>query len=107
MKLRNYKNLSEFYANKPWCFPSVKMFSPKKQWAQRKYDNNLINAEYKRKFKDNFALKNAGELQHMFDHHGQIQTTMWECALRDLKPDSHYAKEKSKSKSPKKAKKMS
>jgi len=31
---------------------------------------------------------------------------MWECSLRDLKPDSHYAKEKKgKSKSPKKAKK--
>jgi len=72
MKLRNYKNSSEFYAGRHWCFPSVKVFSPKKQWAQRKGDVNLLNAEYKRKFKDQFAQKNAGELQHMFDKQGMI-----------------------------------
>jgi hypothetical protein len=38
MKLRCYKNTTDYNANQPWCFPSVKQFSPRRQWAQRKKD---------------------------------------------------------------------
>ena len=62
MKLRTYKNITEYNANRAWCFPSVKQFSPRKQWEIRKKDTALINAEYKRKFNDTFAQKNANEL---------------------------------------------
>lgn len=64
MKLRNYKNITEYYANKPWCFPSVKEFSPRKQWALSKQDVNLLNAEFKKKFVDRYYEKNASELIH-------------------------------------------
>lgn len=64
MKLRTYKNVTEYNANRPWCFPSVKQFSPRKQWEIRKKDTGLVNAEYKRKFNDDFAQKNANELLH-------------------------------------------
>lgn len=64
MKLRTYKNVTEYNANRAWCFPAVKQFSPRRQWEIRKKDTNLINAEYKKKFKDTFAEKNANELIH-------------------------------------------
>ena len=32
MNLRSYKNVTDFNANKPFSFPSVKQFSPRKQW---------------------------------------------------------------------------
>ena len=55
MNMRTYKNITEYNANKAWCFPSVKKFSPRKQWEIRKKDTALINPEYKRKFNDTFA----------------------------------------------------
>ena len=55
MKLRTYKNLTDYNANKPWLYPATKEFSPKKQWQVRKADTNLINAEFKKKFSDKFA----------------------------------------------------
>jgi len=36
-----------------------------------------MNAEFKKKFKDTFAEKNANELLHQFDKHGLNQSTMW------------------------------
>ena len=30
MKLRTYRNLTDYNAQKPWSFPAVKQFSPKK-----------------------------------------------------------------------------
>ena len=64
MKLRNYRNITEYNAFKPWCFPSVKEFSPRKQLAQQKQDTNLLNAEFKKKFVDRYYEKNASELIH-------------------------------------------
>ena len=64
MKLRTYRNVTEYNAPKPWSFPSVKHFSPRKQWSERKNDQKLINAEYKKKFNDQFKERNANELLH-------------------------------------------
>ena len=64
MNLRQYKNTTEFNAFKPFLFPGVKSFSPRSQWMPRKQDAKLINEEYKRKFNDKFAQKNANELMH-------------------------------------------
>lgn len=86
MKLRTYKNLTDYNHSKPWLYPATKDFSPKKQWSIRKGDTNLINAEYKKKFTDKFAQKNHNEMAHQFDKNGIIQTAMWQCSLRDLKP---------------------
>ena len=52
MNLRNYKNTTEFNAQKPFLFPAVKAFSPAKQWLQRKADHKLINGEFTKKFND-------------------------------------------------------
>lgn len=38
IKLRNYKNGTDFTTSKPWVFPPVKKFSPKQQWDQVKKD---------------------------------------------------------------------
>ena len=70
MNLRNYKNTTEFNAARPFLFPGVKTFSPRRQWAERKKDNEQLNAEFKRKFNDKFAEKNANELMHQFDKIG-------------------------------------
>ena len=70
MNLRCYKNITEFNANKAFSFPSVKQFSPRKQWQMMKKDNSLLNAEFKRKFNDRFAEPNANELRHQFDNRG-------------------------------------
>jgi hypothetical protein len=32
MNLRAYKNITEYNASKPFSFPNVKQFSPRKQW---------------------------------------------------------------------------
>ena len=64
MNLRNYKNTTEFNAARPFLFPAVRQFSPRRQWAERKKDTSLLNAEFKRKFNDKFAEKNANELLH-------------------------------------------
>mmetsp|Transcript_9681 Transcript_9681/g.16285 ORF Transcript_9681/g.16285 Transcript_9681/m.16285 type:complete len:195 (-) Transcript_9681:46-630(-) len=96
LKLRSYKNVTDYQAQKPWCFPAVKEFSPKKQWSQKKMDNSLLNAEFKRRFMDKYEQKNANELQHIFDKRGIIQTTMWECGLRDLKNPPRASKSQQK-----------
>lgn len=70
LNLRNYKNTTEWLAAKPFQFPAVRDFSPRKQWRERKMDHMLINAEYKKKFNDQFAVKNANELIHQFDKLG-------------------------------------
>ena len=46
MKLRTYRNISEFKANKPWCYPSTKQFSQKHQWSKKVKDVQLLNAEF-------------------------------------------------------------
>lgn len=103
MNLRSYKNVTEFNAHKPFSFPSVKQFSPRKQWASNKRDNQLLNAEFKKKFNDKFAEANANELLHQFDKRGINASAQWQCSLRDLKrlPKDHATK----SNSPKKEKK--
>lgn len=64
------------------------------QWAEAKKDQNLINAEFKRKFNDKFVQKNANELQHQFDKLGLNCSAQWQCALRGLKrlPKDHASK---------------
>lgn len=85
IKLRNYKNGTDFITNKAWVFPPVKKFSPKYQWDQVKRDQEMINPEYKTKFNDTIVQKNTNELIHQYDKHGVLQTTMWQCSLRPLK----------------------
>lgn len=73
LNLRNYKNTTEFMAPKPFLFPTVKTFSPAKQWAEAKKNRSMVNGEYKGKkvkYNDKFAEKNANELLHQFDKHG-------------------------------------
>lgn len=103
MNLRSYKNVTEFNAYKPFSFPSVKQFSPRKQWQMPKRDNSQLNAEFKKKFNDKFAEPNANELLHQFDKHGINASSQWQCSLRGLKrlPKDHATK----SASPKKDKK--
>jgi hypothetical protein len=98
--LRNYKNTTEFLAGKPFLFPSVRQFSPRHQWEATKRDQNLINAEFRKKFNDTFAQKNANDLRHQFDKNGLNSTAQWQCALRGLKrlPKDHGAKRTSPSK---------
>ena len=55
------------YHPKSWSFPAVKSFSCKRQWAEKKKDTQLKNAEYKKKFIAGFREKNQNELQHMFE----------------------------------------
>ena len=64
MKLRTYRNVTEFKANKAWCYPSIKEFSQKHQWTKRRKDTNLLNSEFKAKFNDKFEERNANELLH-------------------------------------------
>lgn len=85
MNLRNYKNTTEFNAARPFLFPTVRQFSPRRQWAERKKDTSLLNAEFKRKFNDKFAERNANELLHQFDSAGVNSSAQWQCGLRNLK----------------------
>ena len=103
MNLRSYKNVTDFNAPKPFSFPSVKQFSPRRQWQMPKRDNQLLNAEFKKKFNDKFAEPNANELLHQFDKRGINASSQWQCSLRDLKrlPKDHATR----STSPKKEKK--
>ena len=87
LKLRNYKNITDFMAMKPWIFPPVKKFSPRQQWDQRKKDTNLLNPEFKTHFNDTVSVKNTNELIHQYDRHGILSTTMWQCNLRNLKKE--------------------
>lgn len=43
MKLRTYRNVTEFKANKAWCYPAFKKFEDANQWSKRKRDVNLLN----------------------------------------------------------------
>ena len=40
-------------------------------------DQKLINEEYKKKFDNKFAEKNANELLHQFDKRGVNSSAMW------------------------------
>ena len=62
---------------KPFSFPSVKQFSPRKQWAIAKRDNSALNAEFKKKFNDRNFEPNANELLHQFDKHGINASHQW------------------------------
>jgi len=64
MKLRKYKNMTDFTTHKPFVFPAVKEFGSKSQWAQRKKDTGLLNAEFKKNYNDKFSEKNFNELRH-------------------------------------------
>ena len=64
MKLRTYRNVTEFKANKAWLYPSFKQFKEKDQWTKRRRDTNLLNSEFKQKFNDKFEERNANELLH-------------------------------------------
>jgi len=64
MKLRTYRNVTEFKANKAWCYPAFKKFEDVNQWSKRKRDVNLLNSEFKQKFNDKFEERNANELLH-------------------------------------------
>ena len=104
MNLRTYKNITEFNASKPFQFPSVRQFSPRKQWQSAKRDNSLLNAEFKKKFNDSFKEPNTNELLHQFDKRGINASSQWQCSLRELKrlPRDHAT---NKSSSPNKDKK--
>ena len=88
-----------------FLFPSVRQFSPRKQWAERTKDTSLLNAEFTRKFNDKFAEKNANELLHQFDKNGVNSSSQWQCGLRNLKrlPKDHGSRKASPSKDAKKA----
>ena len=64
MKLRAHRNVTDFKAGKPWCYPPTKEFSQKHQWSRRKKDTQQLNPEFKLKFNDKFREKNANELVH-------------------------------------------
>ena len=84
MKLRTYRNITDFKAGKPWCYPATKEFSQKHQWSKRRKDTGLLNAEFKFKFNDRFEEKNANELLHQFDKRGINSSSQWQCQLRNL-----------------------
>ena len=64
MNLRNYKNVTDYNAYKPFLFPAIRDFSPKKQWAEKKKDVQMLNPDFKKQFSDRFSQKNANELLH-------------------------------------------
>ena len=103
MNLRTYKTVTEFNTYKTLSFPTMKQFSPRKQWHVAKKDNSSLNPEFKKKFNDMFAEPNANELLHQFDRHGINASSQWQCSLRGLKrlPIDHATK----SASPKKDRK--
>ena len=48
MNLRNYKNVTDYNAYKPFLFPAIRDFSPKKQWAEKKKDVQMLNPDFKK-----------------------------------------------------------
>jgi len=56
--------MTDFTTHKPFVFPAVKEFGSKSQWAQRKKDTGLLNAEFKKNYNDKFSEKNFNELRH-------------------------------------------
>jgi len=81
IKLRNYKNLSDFYSIRPWIYPAVKEFNPSRQFEIKRKDVQLLNPEFKTEFKDKFAQRNVS---YIID---QLQTATpdivkWQCSLR-------------------------
>jgi len=58
LKLRNYKNLSDFYTHKPWLYPPIRDFSPAKQLARERNEINLLNQDYRTKFSEKFGERN-------------------------------------------------
>ena len=82
MNLRNYKNTSNFGAEKPFKYPPPKEFSPTEQLKDLADGMKNRNAEYKGLFKDKFGEKNAGEIRHMARRNDVYGNSQWMCNLR-------------------------
>ena len=86
LNMRNYKNINNFYVQKPFVFPTVKHFSPERQWHQRKADVSQLNQCFKDKYVDKFEEKNINSLEYIMESKSAlISTIKWQCNLRDLK----------------------
>jgi hypothetical protein len=59
MNLRNYKNVCEYYAPRPWIYPPVRSFNPAKHLERQRNDVNLLNPEFKTKYYGRFGERNV------------------------------------------------
>ena len=82
MKLRSYKNTTNFGADEPFKYPAPKAFSPKAQLKDLTDGMGNKNTEFKIKFKDKFGEKNANEIIHMARKNDVYNNTQWMCNLR-------------------------
>lgn len=82
MNLRSYKNSTQFNAQEPWRLPGPKEFSPMSQYNETRTFLTSKNGEFKGKFKDKLAERNAGEIMHMVRRNDVYSNVGWMCNLR-------------------------
>ena len=87
MNLRNYKNTSNFGADKPFKYPPPKAFSPKDQLQHLTDGIKNRNTEFKNRFKDKLGEKNANEIMHMARRNDVYGNTQWMTNLRGDRDD--------------------